>query len=99
MDEAADSDDESVASAQPHPDDFADASDDDDKDEDPEEAAKREAFFAPEEKTTKSAKPNGSLSFQNMSLSRPIHRGLAAVGFSQPTPIQAKTIPVALLGM
>jgi ATP-dependent RNA helicase DDX27 len=33
-----------------------------------------------------------------MSLSRPIHRGLAAVGFSAPTPIQAKTIPVALLG-
>jgi ATP-dependent RNA helicase DDX27 len=99
IDEDADSDNDSVASPAPHPDDIASegSSDEDDKDEDLEEAAKREAFFAPEEKTKKSAKDDG-LTFQNMSLSRPIHRGLAAIGFSQPTPIQAKTIPVALLG-
>lgn len=93
------SNDESVASAVPHPDDIAsEAGSDDEAEEDPEEAARREAFFAPEEKPVKGAKPPTFSSFQGMSLSRPILRGLAAVGFSQPTPIQAKTIPVALLG-
>jgi ATP-dependent RNA helicase DDX27 len=94
------SDDESVASPAPHPDDMASevSTDEGEKGEDPEEAARREAFFAPEEKPAKGAKAAISMSFQGMSLSRPILRGLAAVGFSQPTPIQAKTIPVALLG-
>jgi ATP-dependent RNA helicase DDX27 len=94
------SDDESVASPTPHPDDIASegGSDEGEKDDDPEEAARREAFFAPEEKPAKGAKPVVSTSFQGMSLSRPILRGLAAVGFSKPTPIQAKAIPVALLG-
>lgn len=99
-DEDANSDDESVATDVPHPDDIAEGSSDEevDKDEDPEEAARREAFFAPEEKLKKGGKAVVTTSFQSMSLSRPILRGLAAVGFSQPTPIQAKTIPVALLG-
>jgi ATP-dependent RNA helicase DDX27 len=94
------SDGESVASPAPHPDDIASegGSDEDEKDDDPEEATRREAFFAPEEKPAKGAKPAVSTSFQGMSLSRPILRGLAAVGFSNPTPIQAKAIPVALLG-
>jgi ATP-dependent RNA helicase DDX27 len=94
------SNDESAASPAPHPDDMAssESSDEVEKDDDPEEAARWEAFFAPEEKPAKGAKAAISSSFQGMSLSRPILRGLAAVGFSQPTPIQAKTIPVALLG-
>ncbi|KAF8849021.1 DEAD-domain-containing protein [Acephala macrosclerotiorum] len=97
--EGENSDDESIASAVPHPNDMeGDSGDEEDKEEDPEEAARREAFFAPEEKPKKGAKAAISTSFQGMSLSRPILRGLAAVGFSQPTPIQAKTIPVALLG-
>lgn len=33
-----------------------------------------------------------------MHLSRPILRGLAEIGFVQPTAIQARTIPIALLG-
>ncbi|ESZ93005.1 hypothetical protein SBOR_6626 [Sclerotinia borealis F-4128] len=97
-----DSDNDSVASPAPHPDDAAsEASDDDDDedvDEDSEEAAKRAAFFAPEEKPVKGAKPELTSTFNGMSLSRPILRGLATVGFTQPTPIQSKTIPVALLG-
>jgi ATP-dependent RNA helicase DDX27 len=99
-DREEESDDESVASPAPHPDDIASqgGSDEDEKDDDPEEAARREAFFAPEEKPAKGAKLVVSTSFQGMSLSRPILRGLAAVGFSKPTPIQAKAIPVALLG-
>ncbi|TVY53363.1 ATP-dependent RNA helicase drs1, partial [Lachnellula suecica] len=94
------SDDGSVASPAAHPDDINSegSSDEEENEEDAEEAARREAFFAPEEKPVKGAKPANLSSFQGMSLSRPILRGLAAVGFSQPTPIQAKTIPVALLG-
>jgi ATP-dependent RNA helicase DDX27 len=93
----AESDDESVASAAPHPDDVESDADSDDEEEDPQEAMKREAFFAPEEKASKSDEKTPT-TFQHMSLSRPIHRGLAAVGFTQPTPIQNKAIPVALLG-
>ena len=33
-----------------------------------------------------------------MNLSRPILKGLSSIGFNEPTPIQQKTIPVALLG-
>lgn len=36
--------------------------------------------------------------FATMNLSRPILKGLAQVGFVQPTQIQARTIPVALMG-
>ncbi|RDW71283.1 putative ATP-dependent RNA helicase drs1 [Coleophoma cylindrospora] len=96
--EGQESDEESVASHVPHPDDEASEASSDEDDEDPEEAARREAFFAPEEKLAKGEKAPITSSFQGMSLSRPILRGLAAVGFTQPTPIQAKTIPVALLG-
>jgi ATP-dependent RNA helicase DDX27 len=96
------SDNDSVASPAPHPDDMgsegSEDGDQDDKDEDPEEAARREAFFAPEEKTKKGGKTTLPSDFNAMSLSRPILRGLAAVGFTEPTRIQAKTIPVALLG-
>ncbi|KAH7490931.1 P-loop containing nucleoside triphosphate hydrolase protein [Fusarium oxysporum f. sp. albedinis] len=88
------SDNDSVATPTGHPDD--DASDDSDDEEDAEEEAKRKAFFAPEEEEA-SGKKSAS-SFQAMSLSRPILRGLATVGFSKPTPIQAKSIPIALMG-
>ncbi|KAI0594854.1 hypothetical protein F4775DRAFT_605861 [Biscogniauxia sp. FL1348] len=90
------SDNDSTATPVGHPDDDAqsDASDDE---EDAEEAAKREAFFAPEDKT-RNGKKDGKSTFQGMSLSRPILRGLNSVGFNTPTPIQAKTIPLALEG-
>ncbi|MCJ1439487.1 nucleolar DEAD-box protein required for synthesis of 60S ribosomal subunit [Xylographa pallens] len=95
------SENESIASPVPHPadDDASDISSTEDID-DPAEKARREAFFAPEEKVDKaiSTKDSSLHSFQSMSLSRPILRGLASVGFAEPTPIQVKTIPVALLG-
>lgn len=99
--EDASSDNESIASPVPHPED--DASDDPSStsdDYDPAEKARREAFFAPEAQTDPSTTtpPNPSRSFQTMTLSRPILRGIASLGFTEPTPIQAKTIPVALLG-
>lgn len=67
-------------------DEMPDASDD--------ERAKRQAFFAPETPTTTTA----NSSFQDFNLSRPVLRGLAGLGFVQPTPIQRKTIPIAMLG-
>jgi ATP-dependent RNA helicase DDX27 len=89
-----DSDSESVASGVPHPDDIA--SDSESEKEDAAEAAKKAAFFAPEDDLT--LNPDPTASFQNMNLSRPILRGLANVGFTTPTLIQQKTIPIALLG-
>jgi ATP-dependent RNA helicase DDX27 len=99
-DSDVDSDADSVATAVEHPDDLGSASEQEEEEEDPVEAERRAAFFAPEtgldvHKPT-ATKENGS--FQTMGLSRPILKGLTTVGFSDPTPIQAKTIPVALLG-
>ena len=103
--EAEDADTDSVASPVAHPDDME--SDNDDASsiasrEDVEEAARRAAFFAiedvlpqPKNKTTIPAELN---SFQQFSLSRPLLRGVAAVHFSSPTPIQKRTIPIALAG-
>ncbi|KAK6209726.1 hypothetical protein QIS74_11310 [Colletotrichum tabaci] len=95
-DDDAASDNDSVATPVDHPEDNRD-SDDDEEEEDAEEQAKRDAFFAPEE-PAKPGKKDTASSFQAMSLSRPLLRGLAAVGFSKPTPIQAKTVPIALMG-
>ena len=94
-DSGATFDDESVAEPVPHPEDIERASSPEEMD-DSEDQAQREAFFASEEKTK--TKDISSNSFQNMSLSRPILRGLAAVGFSEPTPVQIRTIPIALEG-
>ncbi|ORY68454.1 P-loop containing nucleoside triphosphate hydrolase protein [Pseudomassariella vexata] len=89
------SDNDSVATPVDHPED--NDSDASDVEEDEEEAAKRAAFFAPEEKVNP-GKQTVKSSFHGMSLSRPILRGLTSVGFSKPTPIQAKAIPIALEG-
>lgn len=100
IDSDAESEADSVATAVEHPDDLGSASEPEDEEEDPVEAERRAAFFAPETNLDvhkpKDAKENGS--FQTFGLSRPILKGLTTVGFSDPTPIQAKTIPVALLG-
>ena len=95
------SENESVAEPVPHPDDLDPHDSSADEMDATEEEARRKAFFAPEEIETSSKAKNKNApfgSFQSMSLSRPILRGLAAMGFSEPTPIQTKTIPVALLG-
>jgi len=82
----------------PHPDDVESGSED--EREDPAEVAKRNAFFAPESNMEgeKAQTSTTQASFHTMSLSRPILKGLSTIGFGSPTPIQAKTIPVALLG-
>ncbi|KAE8343926.1 hypothetical protein BDV24DRAFT_149206 [Aspergillus arachidicola] len=100
-DDDAASDNDSVATPVQHPDDVASDNDGSDAESevDADEEAKRKAFFAPEEQTSEqSAAELSKKSFQEFNLSRPILRGLAAVNFTNPTPIQRKTIPVALLG-
>ena len=96
---ATDSDSEVVADEMPEPEDMASVSSADES-PDPLEQARRDAFFAPEDDTTKTLNTakQPTNSFQIFSLSRPILRGLTSVAFTNPTPIQRKTIPVALLG-
>jgi len=98
-DDDAASDNDSVATPNEHPEDNQDDSDASDDEEDAEEAAKREAFFAPEEAEDKTKNGSASASFRELYLSRPILRGLTAVGWTgKPTPIQTKSIPIALEG-
>lgn len=71
-----------------------------DSDEETEvEKAKKAAFFAAET-DTKQDKANDATdsTFQSLSLTRPIMRALSTLNFHKPTPIQAKSIPIALAG-
>ncbi|KAJ7225495.1 DEAD-domain-containing protein [Mycena pura] len=73
-----------------------DVSDSSDYDSEPETQAEKErkaAFFDSE---ISSAEEHSS--FLTMNLSRPILKAITSLGFLKPTPIQAATIPVALLG-
>lgn len=62
--------------------------------EDREEAAKAAAFFD----SQPIAANNDTTVFAQLTLSRPLLRGVAAMGFVRPTPIQSSVIPVALAG-
>lgn len=67
------------------------------------EKARKDVFFAAESSLPASAKngevdPSLPTTFTQMSLSRPILRAVTALGLNTPTPIQAKAIPLALLG-
>ncbi|KAI0051695.1 DEAD-domain-containing protein [Auriscalpium vulgare] len=73
--------------------DASSASEDDSEPETPAEKARKDAFFASDPTSSESHS-----SFLTMNLSRPILKALTSLGFSKPTPIQAATIPVALLG-
>lgn len=94
--DAGDSDKESVASEVAHPMDLESGSES--EVEDAAVIQRRTDFFAPEDKSSKTKGTGTVISFRDMSLSRPIMKGLAAIGFNDPTPIQQKTIPVALMG-
>eukprot|EP00741_Cyanophora_paradoxa_P004313 tig00000792_g4187.t1 len=60
------------------------------------EDARRQAsgFFAPEPEQEEGV----PVSFSEMHLSRPVLKAIEKQGYSKPTPIQARTIPVALQG-
>ena len=55
--------------------------------------ARKKAFFASDAPSSEQHS-----SFLTMNLSRPVLKGLTSLGFHTPTPIQAATIPVGLLG-
>ncbi|KAJ2451829.1 nucleolar DEAD-box protein required for synthesis of 60S ribosomal subunit [Coemansia sp. RSA 2336] len=86
--EESDSEDESDGSSE-----SSDSSDSESEVDEAEEARKR-AYFASADEVPDDM-PD---SFTKMNLSRQVMKGLSKLGFSQPTPIQAKTIPVGLLG-
>ncbi|KAF9206871.1 nucleolar DEAD-box protein required for synthesis of 60S ribosomal subunit [Haplosporangium sp. Z 27] len=67
---------------------------DDEEEESEYQKERKKAYFAPESDTPVDV----AETFATMNLSRPILKGLAQVGFVQPTQIQARTIPVALMG-
>ncbi|KAG0259523.1 nucleolar DEAD-box protein required for synthesis of 60S ribosomal subunit [Mortierella polycephala] len=68
---------------------------DEEEDEESEfQKERKRAYFAPESDSPVDV----AETFATMNLSRPILKGLAQVGFVQPTQIQARTIPVALMG-
>ncbi|KAF9114390.1 nucleolar DEAD-box protein required for synthesis of 60S ribosomal subunit [Mortierella sp. AM989] len=69
-------------------------SDDDEAEESEFQKERKKAYFAPESDSPVDV----AETFATMNLSRPILKGLAQVGFVQPTQIQARTIPVALMG-
>ncbi|KAF4547556.1 ATP-dependent RNA helicase drs1-like protein [Elsinoe fawcettii] len=94
-----DADEDEVAAPVAHPDDLVTKDDASESEaEDKAEEARKKAYFAPESNTDTNAIQTGSGSFSDFQLSRPILRALTASSFTTPTPIQSRTIPIALLG-
>lgn len=78
-------------------------SDEESEEETAAEKARKDAFFSTDPTLKKDAQnnpidPTVPTSFGQMSLSRPLLRALTALNLSTPTPIQARSIPLALLG-
>ena len=69
------------------------SSEDESDEETAAEKARKAAFFASD-----SAPSESHSSFLTMNLSRPLLKAITTLGFHSPTPIQAATIPVGLLG-
>lgn len=68
---------------------------DDDEAEDAIETARKDAFFSSDPTVTDTTVAS---SFASMNLSRQLLRSLTALNLTTPTPIQARAIPLALLG-
>jgi ATP-dependent RNA helicase DDX27 len=65
------------------------------------ELARKSAFFSADPTASTSTSKNAAHipdSFASMNLSRPLLRALTALSLNTPTPIQARSIPLALLG-
>ncbi|KIP11968.1 hypothetical protein PHLGIDRAFT_27593 [Phlebiopsis gigantea 11061_1 CR5-6] len=71
----------------------ADSSSDESEEETQAEKDRKTAFFASDSGPTEE-----HASFMTMNLSRPLLKAITSLNFTKPTPIQAATIPVALLG-
>ncbi|AOW01814.1 uncharacterized protein YALI1_B22015g [Yarrowia lipolytica] len=67
-------------------------------DEGPQDTAEEmAAFYAPEEENNDKTE-SVHKTFQTLNLSRPVMKGISALGYQAPTPIQSRTIPIALMG-
>ncbi|CAO1629360.1 unnamed protein product [Parajaminaea phylloscopi] len=105
-DDDEDEDDEGDDDIEIDEDEEVDSGSEADTDEETEvQKARKAAFFASENdaKLQKIGKDKADgeetfASFQAFSLTRPLLRGLAELSFATPTPIQARTIPIALAG-
>ncbi|GAC75254.1 ATP-dependent RNA helicase [Moesziomyces antarcticus T-34] len=98
--EASDDGDDDDGQVQDQEDAESNSSDDDSDEETEQEKAKKAAFFADEPSTSAKAKASDAAesSFASFSLSRPVLRALSSLSFHKPTPIQSRTIPIALAG-
>ncbi|KAF4617460.1 hypothetical protein D9613_006091 [Agrocybe pediades] len=95
-DDASEEEDEAGSEVGSGDDGMSDGSSDSDTDSEEETQAQKDrkaAFFDSE---TGPAETHDS--FLSMNLSRPLLKAITTLGFTKPTPIQAATIPVALLG-
>ena len=72
-----------------------DSSAESDFDEETQAERERKAAYFDQEASASITYPT---SFLSMNISRPVLKALTGLGFNKPTPIQASTIPVALLG-
>ncbi|CDR88359.1 related to DRS1-RNA helicase of the DEAD box family [Sporisorium scitamineum] len=99
-DHDASEDDDQAAQAEQ--DEESNSSDDDSDSETEQEKAKKAAFFADEPvaatSSSSSKEADAEASFGSFSLSRPVLRALSSLSFHKPTPIQSRTIPIALAG-
>lgn len=92
-DEGSGDDDDESAEEQDEDESDEDSSADSENEETQAEKDRKTAFFASD-----SAPSEQHSSFLSMNLSRPLLKAVTSLGFTTPTPIQAATIPVALLG-
>lgn len=95
MDEQDDEGEDEDEEESPEDDEDEDAEDDTESVEDAAETARKDAFFSSDPTTQDPSEPT---TFASMNLSRPLLRSLASLNLTTPTPIQARAIPLALLG-
>lgn len=74
-----------------------DEQEDNEEDEEDDSAEAKAEFYAPETEGEE-AKQQVHKTFNSLSLSRPVLKGLSQLGYVKPSPIQSATIPIALLG-
>ncbi|ODV63672.1 putative ATP-dependent RNA helicase [Ascoidea rubescens DSM 1968] len=68
------------------------------EDDDEKDSAEQIAGFFASKEESKEATNTVHKAFNSLQLSRPVLKGLAALGYTLPTPIQSATIPIALMG-
>lgn len=74
-----------------------DTEEEEEEEDDDDSAEAKAAFYAPETEGEE-AKQQVHKTFNSLSLSRPVLKGLSQLGYVKPSPIQSATIPIALLG-